>query len=263
MRIQRWLTGLGGVACCSVVALTVSAVSGEEEKRVLTRAEQEAKARGEANARVIRQLTLANDLAEEGRKIKSPLCLISAAEVLRKITDEPRTVKAEPRVEGAKPPAGSDEKAEEPLSAWEQSDLLLADARSMADRQARDGTLTRAEADAVKTLARQVEGPKRRPITTRAARGGPQQRTGFLAPRTTHAYRIEFDGLTTEYVRVFGNGKTTLQLSVTNSRGVLRGVDSGANPGGTWVPGGPGGDVYTIRITNTGEVGTPYRMITN
>jgi hypothetical protein len=244
------------------VALAVPALSGEEEaRRVLTRAEKEAQARSEANAQVILKLTLANDLAERGRKNKSPLFLVTAAEILRKIKDEPWTVKDEPRVEGEKSPAGS-EGAEEPLSAADQSLILLADARKMADNLARDGTLTRPEAAAVQTLARQVENSKV-PPGTRGARGGPQQRLGFLAPRATHAYRIDFDGLGTEYVRVLGNGRTALQLSVTNSRGVLRGVDSGTNPGGTWDPKGPGGEVYTIRITNTGDVGTSYRMITN
>ncbi len=250
------------LAVLGLMAALAPAVVGEEEaRRVLTRAEKEAQARSEANAQVIVQLTLANDLAEQGRKSKSPLALIAAAEILRKLKDEPRTVKDEPRVEGTKSPAGQ-EKAEEPFSAADQSVLLLADARTMADKLVREGAMTRQEGAAVQTLARQVEGIKIQP-GSRGARGGPQQRIGFLAPRATVAYRIDFDGLGTEYVRVFSNGRTTLRLSVTNSRGVLRSADSGANPGGTWVPSGPGGEVYTIRITNTGSAGTSYRMITN
>jgi hypothetical protein len=229
------------------------------DDKKLTRAEQEAKARAEENAQVVQQLSLAHDLAEQGRHGQSPLALLAAAQLLRSIKNLPDTVKDKPKVEyeaGARPP--KEEEPEPALSPAEEADLLLQDAQSMANRQARSGRLTVKEAAAIQTLANQVKNTK----ATRGARSGPQQRTGWLAPRQAHAYGIDFNGLTPEYVRVFGNGRTLLRLTVQDSRDVLKGEETAYNPGGTWYS-GPGGGVFTIRITNIGNVATSYRMISN
>jgi hypothetical protein len=256
MKSQRRLAGLTLLAgCCLLTALAPPAVSGDDK---LTRKEKEARDRAEANGQVIVQLTLANDLFEEAFRNNSPLALVAAAEILRKLKDDPRPVKAEPIVEGARPAPGTEEKPAE-ISPKEQSVVYLAEAVSMAKRMVRAKEMTEEEAAAVRTLTQQVANI---PIK-RGAKGGPQQRSGFLAPGATHVYRIDFDGLGTEYVRVFGNNKTTLKVSIANSRGVLRGVDTGTNPGGTWSPDGPGNEVYTIRIANIGNAGTTYRLMTN
>jgi hypothetical protein len=256
MKTRRRLAGLVLLAGCGLLtALAPSAASGEEK---LTRKEKEARDRAEANGQVIVQLTMANDLFEEGYRTSSPLALVAAAEILRKLKDDPRPVKAEPTVEGPRPAPGTEEKPAE-FNPKDQSVVYLAEAASMTKRMVRAREMTEEEAAAVQTLARQVGNI---PIK-RGARGGPQQRSGFLAPGATHLYRIDFDGLGTEYVRVFGSGKTILKVSITNSRGVLRGVDTGTNPGGTWSPDGPGNEVYTIRIANIGNAGTTYRLMTN
>jgi hypothetical protein len=245
---------LGGLALLAVVLAPARA-----EDRKLTRAEQEAKARAEDNAQVVVQLGLAHDLAEQGRRMKSPLALVAAAQLLRTIKTLPLPVKDRAKVEyepGATP--AKEEEAEAPLSPAEEAELLLQDARVLADRQAKAHALTQQEHAAIETLIKQVKNAAQ----TRGARGGPQQRTGWLGPGQTHAWAIDFNGLTPEYVRVFGNGRTLLRLTVRNNRDVLKGEETAYNPGGTWYS-GPGGGVFTVRVTNVGNVGTSYRMISN
>jgi hypothetical protein len=261
MKYQRFLPGLVLLAGVGLLAVTASPVAFGRDEKKLTRAEKEAKERAETNAQVVLQLALAHDLAEQGRKTKSPLALVTAAQLLRSIAIVPQKIDDKPKVEyekGAEP--GKDEEPEPALSPSEEAAILLREARSLAKKQAdASGTATdREAAKAIEALAKQVENTK----STRAARGGPQERTGFLHPGQTHAYSIDFNGLTPEYVRVFGNGQTILRLAVRNSRGVLRGEEASYNPGGTWYS-GPGGDVFILRITNMGNRGTSYRMITN
>jgi hypothetical protein len=263
MKYRRCLSGLALLAGVCLLAVTASpAVFGRDDKK-LTRAEEEAKKKAETNAQVVLQLALAHDLAEQGRKTKSPLALVTAAQLLRTIAIAPLTVKDKPKVEyekGAEP--GKDEEPEPALSLEEEVAMLLKEARSVAKKQA-DASGTpgdREAAKAIDTLARQVENlPLKK---TRSAKGGPQERTGFLHPGQSHSYAIDFNGLTPEYVRAFGNGQTILRISVLNSRGVLRGEEASYNPGGSWYS-GPGGGVFTIRISNMGNRGTSYRMITN
>jgi len=256
MKYRRCLPGLALLAGFCLLAVGVSPKASRGDDRKVTRAEQEARARAETNAGVVLQLSLAHDLAEQGRRTKSPLALVTAAQLLRTLKSLPETVKDKPKVEGD---AGAKAPEDEILlSPREESDLLLKDARSLAEKQVKDGALTEKEAAAIETLARQVE----KSAATRGARGGPQQRTGFVHPGQTHVYTIDFNGLTPEYVRVFGNGKALLRVQVRNRRGVLSGEETAYNPGGTWYS-GPGGGVYSIHITNVGEAGTSYRMITN
>jgi hypothetical protein len=261
--LSRRLSGVALLACgCLVAALAGPAASQDAAReKPLTAAEREAKARSEANAEVVAQITLAHDLADQGRKARSPLALVSAAEILRKLKEKPAAARDKPVVEvkDGGPAPKEDDKGEEALDPEAESVVLLQDARDLADRLVKDGTLTRAEAAAVKTLADKVARIK---VGYRGASGGPQQRSGFLNPGVTHTYRINFNGLSPEYVRVFGTDKTVLQVSIHNSRGVLRGIDTGHNPGGTFY-GSDGPDLYTIRISNIGNASSPYRMITN
>jgi hypothetical protein len=222
---------------------------------------KEDKANAEASAATVQQLALAHELAKQGRRAKSPLALLTAAQILRSLKMAPQTVDDKPQVEGDTGSAATRNEAEieKPLSPMEESQLLLQDARTLAGRQLKDHTLSRDQLDAIETLARQVESTK---ISFRGARGGPQQRCGFLHPGQTNVYRIDFNGLTPEYVRVFGNGRTMLSIAVLTPGGALRGEETAYHPGGTWYS-RPGGNTFTIRIRNVGNQGTSYRLITN
>lgn len=257
MTIRRCQWFVLAFAVAMFPVLLGPAVARDEPRRAGA-SDKGSREKAEKNALIIQQLTLAHDLAEQGRKAKSPLALLSAADIYRKISDNPTPVKDEPKVEVEK---GIEEKkpeeVEKPLTPAEESDLLLADAKKMIKNLLKAKDITAEEAQALRTLADAI-GAK----GSRGAVGGPQERSGFLHPGHTHLYNIKFNGLTNEYARVFGNGRTMLRLTVHNPGGVLRGIDTGMNPGGNWVS-ERGGNVFTIRITNLGSTGTGYRLVTN
>jgi hypothetical protein len=249
MNLSRSLQGLGLLgACLAVVAASRAAADKPKE---------DAKAKDRAEA--ILSLSLAHDLEEQGRKTKSPLALITAAEILRKIKVKPVEMTDEPKVEVKEGKPLPDGRIDPALTLPEQEQILLKDARSWIDKQLQAKDLTKAEADALRTMATRVEKMK----LDRGAIGGPKQRTGYLRPGYTHAYRLIFQGQVTAYVRVFGNEETTLQVTVTDATGQVRGVDSGYNPGGTWVPPVAGEHPFTIRVTNSGQAPAQYRLVTN
>jgi hypothetical protein len=235
---------LGG---CLLAALPSPAAEGRED----------AKSRDRADA--VLSLALAHDLEVQGRKAKSPLALITAAEIIHKIKLPMEDLNVEPKVEVKEGRPVAEEKAPPPPTLREQEQLLLADARSLIDKLVKGNELNKAEADALRTMAARVEKMK----VERGAVGGPKQRNGVLRPGYTHAYRLDFEGKVTAYVRIFGNEKTSLQVTVTDETGKVCGVDAGYNPGGTWVPELAGIHAFTIRVTNSGTAGTPYRLVTN
>jgi hypothetical protein len=249
MSIRRCLALLGLLGACLPAAL---AAAGKEES---TKSDPKAKDRAEA----VLYLTLAHDLEEQGRRAQSPLALITAAEILHKIKVRLENLPEEPKVEVKEGKPVVEEKLDPPPTIQEQEALLLADARSLIDRLARKGDLSKTDADALRTMANRVEKMK----GDRGAVGGPKQRNGVLNAGYTHAFRLLFQGQVTAYVRVFGNEKTTLQVTVTDEEGKVCGVDSGYNPGGTWVPPLAAERPFTIRVTNTGSEKVAYRLVTN
>ncbi len=244
MQFRRCLPVLG------LLAAVLSPAAGADRK-------EDARAKDRADA--VLSLALAHDLEGQGRKSKSPLALIAAAEILHKIKLPPEDLNVEPKVEVKEGKPVPEGKVPPPPSLKEQEQLLLADARSLIDRLVRTNEVRTAEAEALRTMAARVEKMK----VERGAVGGPKQRNGFLRPGYTHAYRLDFEGEVTALVRVFGNEKTSLQVTVTDETGKVCGVDAGYNPGGTWLPELAGVHAFTIRVTNSGTTGTPYRLVTN
>ncbi len=250
MSIRRCLPPLGLLGACLLAGLSAAAAGKEGTKG-------DTRTRDRADAVV--SLTLAHDLEEQGRRTQSPLALVTAAEILHKIKLPLEDLKEEPKVEVKEGKAPEEEKVEPPPSLKEQEAVLLADARSLIERLLKKGELTGTEADALRTMVTRVEKMK----LERGAVGGPKQRNGMLNPGSTHAYRLLFQGQVTAYVRVFGNEKTSLQVTVTDAEGKVCGVDSGYNPGGTWVPPLAGERPFTIRVTNNGTEKVAYRLVTN
>jgi hypothetical protein len=250
MTNRRWLACLG-VLACGLLAAALSAPAVGEEPRGDADKEKEAKESSEAAAR----FALAQELAARGRKEKSPLALLTAAEILGKIEVPMSEVKGKPEVSGKEGPAG-----EVPalMDRKEEFDLLVADAKSMAKKLVKDGALTAAAGEAVGALADNVEFKK-----ARGAIGGIKRKNGWLAPGQTHTWRVDFDGWSMARVFAFSEGRSPVQVTVSNTREQVRGEDTGWNPSVNWMPGDRAGGVFLIRITNVGDYGTPYRMVTN
>ncbi len=145
MNHRRWLACRGLLAGGALTAVLPAPVVGEEPKGD-TDKQKEAKEASEAVAR----LALVRDQGARGRKEKSLLALLAAAEILGKIEVPFQKLKEKPEVSGKTGPAG-----EVPplLDRREEFDVLVADARSMAKRPVKDGTLTPAAAEAVGALA--------------------------------------------------------------------------------------------------------------
>jgi hypothetical protein len=239
---------VGGLLGAAVASRAVS-----DEPRAKTEKEKDADHRGEAAA----QLALAQTLAAHGRRTHSPLELVTAAEILRHLGAPVQELKIEPKVEGK---AGEGPAKAEPLmSPTEEADILLADAKSMAVKQAKEGKLSEAGAAAIEALARDVQKIEK----TRGAFGGPKRRSGFLYPGQTHTFNIDFDGWSMGRVFVNSEGRSPLRVTVTNLDGFMRGEDGGWNPSVAWMPPRQRGGVFVIRVQNIGDYGTPYRLVTN
>jgi hypothetical protein len=250
MNNRRWLACLGLLACGALTAILSAPVVGEEPKGDADK-QKAAKEASEAVA----HLALVQDLTARGRKEKSPLALLAAAEVLGKIEVPFQELKEKPEVSGKAGPTG-----EVPplLDRREEFDLLVADARSMAKRLVKDGTLTPAAGEAVGALADSIAFKG-----VRGAVGGVKRKNGWLAPGQTHTWRVDFDGRSLARVFAFSEGRSPVQVTVSNTREQVRGEDTGWNPAVGWMPEDRAGGVFLIRITNVGDYGTPYRLVSN
>jgi hypothetical protein len=253
MNVLHRLRCLPACACLAAVLATPAA------SRQAPASDSQKEAAARACTEAVEQIGLAHDLAAQARRNRSPLGLVAAAKILRDVEVPVGPLKVEPKVEVKEGEPMPEEKVAPPLSPREESDVLLADAGDLAARQARDGTLSRAEADAVMTLIRQVEASEQR----RGATGGPRQKAGYLNPGHTHSYRIGFDGWDYALVRVFSEGRSPVEVTVISPDGQVRGADAGRSPSARWLPARKVGGEFILRVTNVGEFGTPYRLITN
>jgi hypothetical protein len=244
MNIRRWLACLGLVAG----GLLASSAVGEDKPKDDAR-EKSAKVSAAAA-----QVALAQDLAARGRD-HSPLALLAAAEILGKIDVPVHELKASPEVSGKE---GKAEEVKPLLPPDEEARDLVKEATRLAEEQVKKGDLAPAAAAAIQALAKEIVIEK-----GRGAIGGVKRKNGSLAPGQTHTYRIDFDGRSLSRVFAFSEGRSPVQLTVTNTEGRVRGEDTGWNPSVSWMPGSRGGGVFVIRVTNVGDYGTPYRLVTN
>jgi hypothetical protein len=128
-------------------------------------------------------------------------CSAAATAILHGIKAPLEDLKVEPKIDS---PDGKapEQKMEAPPTLKEQEALLLADARSLIDKLAKKGTLSQADADALRALATRVEKTK----VERGAAGGPKQFSAFARPGQGFTFTLAFAGRTPACVRVFGNG---------------------------------------------------------
>jgi hypothetical protein len=216
---------LAGVTC-----LTLGPALLADEKEKPTKVESDPAADD------VRHIASALDLAELGRKEKSPVLLIAAARTLRLIPTTPRKEKVEVK-------EGKDElKAnEEAPGMVKMSDDLLAEAMKLAP-----------DDKVIADLVQRVKETK-----TRESLGGP--RTYYHRPGagSTIVHTATFRGGRVGRVVVNGNGINTLTLRVAGP-GTGRWEWIGPNPSLDFVPGITG--VCTISVTNNGPGPVAYTL---
>lgn len=221
--LAAWLVGLG----------TVSRAPADDKK------EDAVQVKADPVSDDVRHIALAYDLAEYGRKAKSPEMLVSAARILRKIRTTPGTEK--PTIEG-----GKDEKEEkaEAVSLLEESNHLLAEARKLAPDDALIG-------DLIERITKEK---------TRGSIGGPRSHYHKPGAGTTMTWNVSFAGGQPASVAVQGNGRNALTLTVRGPGGHFL-TWTGPNPSLSWVPRQT--KPYTITVTNDGPGACAYRMYHN
>jgi hypothetical protein len=216
---------LAGLSC-----LTVGPVVLADEK------EKPAKVESDPAADACRHIASALDLAELGRKEKSPVLLIAAARTLRLYPATPGKEKVEVK-------EGKDElkAGEEAPTMTRMSDELLDEAMKLAPD---DKTIAE--------LAQRVRENK-----TRESLGGP--RTYYHRPGagTTIVHTANFIGGRVGSVTVSGNGVNTLTLRVDGPAGG-HWEWTGRNPHLDFVPGNTG--VCRIAVTNNGPGPVAYTL---
>lgn len=254
---MRW--ALAAVVSCLALLLVGSSALTKAEDKMSPR-EVEARKRNEERADCVRSLALAWALAEEGRRSRSPLQMLAASEVLRRLRLAPRVVGDAPQIEREKDvPAAPFERGPEWMYPSEEADLLLSEAMSLTRRLFRDGALSELEVSALDRVAESIKRLK----AVRGAIGGPQVRHGKVRVGETHVYPIAYDGVGPACVHVLGDGRSLIQLTVRTNRGVVAAADAGANPAAEWAPPSPAGGVYNVRVQNRGTEPAAYRLLTN
>jgi hypothetical protein len=191
----------------------------------------------------VRQIGMALQLADYGRKEKSPEMLISAARILRWIEDHPGT--DEPKAEGG------DAAKKKSESLHGVSDKLLKEAREMAGE---DKTVLEL-ADRVANLKKPEKGE-----TSRGALGGPRSYHHFPGDGTSLTWNVRFRVGIPASVTVRGDGYHTLTTTVQGPGGYYY-QWTGRNASTNWVPGVPG--LTTITVVNNGPGACDYTMYHN
>jgi hypothetical protein len=177
-------------------------------------------------AESVRRIGMAMQLADYGRKEKSPEMLIGAARILRWIEDQPGT--DEPKAEGG------DAAKKKSVSLKDLSDKLLDEARKMAG----DDKTVLEMADRVARL----EKPKKEEDKRRGALGGPRSYHHSPGDGVSLTWNVRFRVGMPASVTVRGDGFHTLTTTV---RG----------------PGVPG--FTTITVVNNGPGACDYTMYHN
>ncbi len=214
--------------------LSVAPPAAAEEKKELTGEDKTAAAAAET----VREIGMAMQLADYGRKEKSPQMLIAAARVLRKIhstpgSDEPKAEKGEAA-------------RQKPASLTDLSDKLLDEARKMAG-----------DDKTVLEMADRVAKEEK----TRGALGGPRSYTHAPGDGTVLSWNVRFRPGIPASVSVVGNGRNTLTTTVQGPDGYYF-TWTGHNASTSWIP-RPAPGLTTITVVNDGPGACYYTMYHN
>lgn len=252
-----------GLFAFSLLALTLLAQHADGQaikKKKPTEPDPEppVEIKDDPKADLVHRIVWALDLAEQGRKEKSPATLISAAVALRRIPpleemkDRPETNNdADQKVPGEAPVKTK--------TLRDQSEELLTEAKILAAQLKADGKFTSEQLAAVATLAQSVLDE---PLT-RGALGGPKIFQNPLLPRYSDRWDVRFVNGFPAVIVITGAGNSMLTADLyqgtrrisTFSGTVIRFAWPVIARGVT--------SNYHVRIRNTGAQATVYRMFTN
>jgi hypothetical protein len=232
MTKRLWILGVTLAGCCCLLARLPAVADSKDETPP-----------PDSIADDVANIAMASRLAEWGLDPdnKSPLAVITAASILRKIKTKEGTIK--PKSEGTADAAVAyDDKA-----MVKESDRLLDEAVKLAkgDR-------------AIKDLADKV-----RKGTTRGGLNGPMQYQMWLRPGQTDTFNLKFKKGAWVRISTRQTGSCPLHLEAHNVQGVLRSSDQSANPTLGWMPHQTDGSDFTVTVTNRGPTRTFYYLFTN
>jgi hypothetical protein len=222
--------------------------SSQEKKGTNTTPPDGPKGKVTPAAKGASDLFVAQSLVQYGRKSGSPMALITAAQMLGKIS--PTAMKAKPKHEEGK--GGSADKDVKVTEADTDPRALLAEAVRMA--KGKDG------ADAITAAAKAVG---RELEDSRGALGGPKRQIEVVRGNTTDVYSVSFVGGQTAVIAVVGDGSTDLDLYVYDEYNNLIRSDTGPTDRClvSWTPKWTG--PFTIKIVNRGTIPNKYSIGTN
>ena len=188
----------------------------------------------------IEDLHVAWQLAAQGRRARSPLSLVAAADIL--VSNPTRPLDGETPSPNGSPPA---------LAHISQ---LLEEARAIARG---DQAVVALIEQVQRRAARLPRGPMR------GARGAPRERRSTLLPGQRHSYQVTFVGREPALVRVAGNAQSNLHLYVYDEYDNLIASDTSPSDVGTalWVP--PRTGKFRIDVRNPGSGTNAYWLVTN
>lgn len=213
--------------------LSVAPPAVAEERKELSGEDKSAAAAAE----VVREIGMAVQLADYGRKEKSPQMLIAAARILRHIhttpgSDEPKAEKGEVA-------------KQKPASLADLSEKLLDEARKMAGD---DKTILE--------MADRVAKEEK----TRGALGGPRSYTHAPGDGSVLTWNVRFRPGVPASVSVVGNGRNMLTTTVQGPGGYYF-TWTGHNASTSWIPAVPG--PTSITVVNDGPGPCYYTMYHN
>ncbi|MBO9717194.1 MAG: hypothetical protein J7507_10380 [Pseudoxanthomonas sp.] len=225
-----------GLMVAMVLAATSldAAADGAKGNNVAAKAAAESE-----SSRAVRQLHLADELADYGQEARNPMALIVAAEMIAQAGAHD--------VQQAKTTGGKGTAGDKAAKPERDVAALLGEARALAGQNA--GLLA--------AIDRVAAGE------SKGRSNGPGQVSERVLSGDTDTYTISFDGGEEAAVLVVGDGDTDLDLYVYDENGNLICDDTDRTDTMLceWTPNWTGN--FTVRIKNLGSVYNAYEMVTN
>ena len=236
-----WIVALSG----SLIGVAIAADEKTGTNR--TEADTEQSAQKSPAADAVSQLGLSYSLVHYGRANKSPLALLTAAEILHRHPTADLGVSPKTEAGTGKKPDNATAKQEKPAVTAEG---LIAEAKTLA---AGNDRLLELVAD----VAAKVDE------ASRGAVGGAKQKITKVNPFATDSYTISFRGGEVAAIVVSGDGDTDLDLYVYDQNGNLIAADDDNSDDCLirFIPKWTG--PFTVRVRNRGWVYNQYVLATN
>jgi hypothetical protein len=212
-----------------------------------------------ANSEAVARLTLAAQLAEDGRRTGSPMALAAAAEIMSSTAVRDRD--AAKSSEGGAAATGEGEPASrgatEPASGGDEASALGTGAELFAEAAA----IARAASD--EALASQIELSAAAAGTRQPSPGHGGRHRDRVSPNTTDVYTVRYNANELARATLIAGGNFDLDLYVYDPAGTLAAYDNDSTSIGicVWTPSNTGD--YKIRVKNTTSHFVNYLIFTN